>query len=312
MSIDVSIAITTYNEGEYHDFILSDIARQEIGDLKIEILLLEAGKYDEARAKQHLGRLSERLIFIQAPGLSRTASLNQLFEMAKGNLIVRLDARSHIDKHYFQKIYALSRDSGAENVGGVMAPIGRTSDQQLIAEIMRHPLSLGGGKSRNIAYRGYADSVYLGAFNKKKCRIDGKWFDDIHPKISEDSDLNFRLRKNGGKIFADSSIVVEHFPREDLKRIFKLCFNCGVGRGLFIIKHRVISAYRQLAPPIAALAFATLTIAGFFNILFYYAAVASLCVYLVLVIYAAVSLKKIWLKLAKRSMVLSDVICSGL
>lgn len=136
MNIDVSIVITTFNEGEYLDAILSDIGLQKTGDLQIEILLLEAGNYPEARARQHLGRLAGSLVFIQAPGLSRTESLNQLFEMARGEVIVRLDARSHIDMNYLQNIYTLSRDSGAENVGGVMAPIGRTPSQKLIAEIM--------------------------------------------------------------------------------------------------------------------------------------------------------------------------------
>ena len=292
MLIDITVVVTTFNEGEYLDSLLSDLGKQEIGGLRVEILLLEAGSYDESRAKKNLGEMCGVLSFLHSPGLSRTEALNHLFEKAKGSLIVRLDARSHVGNDYLRRIYELSRDSTAENVGGVMAPIGCSDEQQLIADIMRHPLSFGGGKSRNLSYRGYADSVYLGAYNKEKCVFGSKWFDHIHPKISEDSDLNYRLRANGGKVFVDSSIIVEHYPRENLKKFFKLCYNYGVGRGLFVLKYRAFSAHRQLAPPLAVGLLILFFIIGFYLKFFFYLAFVFICIYLAILVYAAVGLRK--------------------
>ena len=54
------------------------------------------------------------------------------------------------------------------------------------------------------------------------------WFDEKFPKISEDSDLNFRLRQFGKKVFVDASIKVEHFARETLVDFLKLSFNYGM------------------------------------------------------------------------------------
>ena len=51
------------------------------------------------------------------------------------------------------------------------------------------------------------------------------WFDERLPKISEDSDLNFRIRQMGGEIILDSNIIAWHYPRESLKTFFRLCFN---------------------------------------------------------------------------------------
>lgn len=273
----ITVAITTFNEGTYLDGLLEDLSRQNFSE-NFEIILVEAGSYDCERARRNLGCHAERLVFYHLAGLSRTHALNFIFDAAQGDLIVRLDARSHISSDYLTRICALSIESGAANVGGVMQPIGRTESQSIIAKIMSHPLSFGGAKARRPNFRGLADSVYLGAFHKLICHYGDEWFDSTHPKISEDSDLNYRLRRSGGSVFVDSAIVVEHYPREDLKSFFRLCFNYGAGRGIFIIKHRLFSAYRQLAPPLSFFMFWILAMLSFFN-----PAVSLLLFFLVLI-----------------------------
>jgi len=249
MTIDVSVVLTTFNDGEYLDRLLNDLRSQDLGEKSIEILLLDAGGYCYARAIKYLGEKSNCLKYISSPRLSRTLSLNKLFKESRGKLILRLDARSHIREDYIEKILQLSINTGASNVGGVMLPMGKTDSQMVVADIMRNPFAFGGSKSRSITYRGYVDSVYLGAFNRDSCVYGIEWFDSRHPKISEDSDLNYRIRKNGGTVFMDSSIVVEYYPRESLGSFYRLCYNYGVGRGLFICKQKTVSAWRQIVPP---------------------------------------------------------------
>ena len=289
--MDVSVAITTYSEGEYLDRLLKDLAAQKCG-LNFEIILVETGNYDIDRAHACLGDSFDKLTFIHKPRLSRTESLNLIFHQAKGNLIVRLDARSHIGAYYLEKIFQLSTKTGCENVGGVMLPVGLNDEQKLIAEIMKHPFSFGGGAFRKAVYRGYADSVYLGAYRKDQFMDDYEWFDSRHPKISEDSDLNYRIRMNGGKIFIDSSIVVQHYPRETLARFYKLCFNYGVGRGLFIIKHKIFSAYRQLAPPISLITAVSLLGFGLFYPPAIFLLVGLFAFYLIITSIVSISISK--------------------
>jgi len=249
MNVSVSVVITTFKDGEYLDLLLEDLSAQDFDEEKIEIMLLDAGGYCYERAVKFLGEKAGCLVYIKSPGLSRTSALNKLFKDSRGGLILRLDARSHISRDYIKKILQLSINSGASNVGGVMLPIGKTINQKLVADIMRSPFAFGGAKSRSITYKGYVDSVYLGAFSKDRCLYGDEWFDSRHPKISEDSDLNYRIRRNGGTVFMDSSIIVEHYPRENLRSFYRLCYNYGVGRGLFICKQRVVSAWRQIVPP---------------------------------------------------------------
>lgn len=255
MKIDASVVITTFNDGEYLDMLLSDIKSQDLEGFIIEVILLDAGGYSCERALKCLGDKSVLLKYIRSPGMSRPLALNCLFAESNGLIIIRLDARSHVGSDYVKKILNLSKNTGASNVGGVMRPIGKSSGQMLVSDIMRNPFAFGGGKSRSVAYKGYVDSVYLGAYNKGICCYGEEWFDSRNSKISEDSDLNYRIRRNGGSVYLDPSIIVEHYPRESLRAFYRLCYNYGVGRGLFVMKHRVVSAWRQVVPPALLIVF---------------------------------------------------------
>ncbi len=252
MRLLLSVILTSYNEGAHLDRLFQDLSNQDFDKNSYEILFLEAGNDSKERAIGKLGYSSSLLRYWRIPELSRTAALNFLVRESTGDLIVRLDARTHIDPDYLSRLYALSLRENVANVGGVQVPIGESQEQKNIALIMSHPLGLGGGKFRNKTYRGNVDSLYLGAFSRKYMPSQ-PWFDERLPKISEDSDLNFRIRQMGGEVILDSSIIAWHYPREDLKKFFRLCFNYGVGRALFLIKHRQFSAPRQLVLPCAFL-----------------------------------------------------------
>jgi len=249
MTPALSVIITSFNEGKNLERIFFDLTRQDFDENSYEILFLEAGNDSRDLAVNALNGISKLLKYWHIPACSRTAALNFLVKQAAANLIVRLDARTHIDQEYLSNIYALSMKEGVANVGGVQVPVGESKKQKLVALIMSHKLGLGGGKSRDTQYRGKVDSIYLGAFNRKYMP-EQPWFDESLPKISEDSDLNFRIRQLGGSIILDSSIVTWHYPRENLKLFFKLCFNYGVGRALFFIKHKKFSAPRQIVLPV--------------------------------------------------------------
>lgn len=248
----LSVVITSFNELDYLDRVFQDLSNQDFDKSKFEILFLEAGNDAMDRAINNLGDSWCLLRYWHIPRLSRTAALNFLVKESSGDLIVRLDARTHIAPDYLTKIYKLALIKKVANVGGVQIPIGESRAQSMIAIIMSHPLGLGGGKFRDKTYKGNVDSLYLGAFSRKYMP-EQPWFDEGQPKISEDSDLNFRIRKAGGKVFLDPDIIAWHYPRKSLKTFFKLCFNYGVGRALFIIKHRQFSAPRQLVLPFSFL-----------------------------------------------------------
>jgi succinoglycan biosynthesis protein ExoA len=287
--IDISIIITTFNDGYYLNQVLKDISCLEYNPNKLEILILEAGEFSADQARTLLGNYKDRLKFWHKSNLSRTAALNFLVKESIGNLVVRIDARSHIKPDYLNQIKSLSLGTKAANVGGVILPIGVSNEQKKIARFMLHPLAFGGAKFRKLSYVGEVDSVYLGAFNKLLMPPQ-PWFDELHSKISEDSDLNFRIRRDGQKIIVDSSIIVEHYPRETAKSFFKLCYNYGLGRGLFFLKNKQFSAVRQLFFPLAFLIALFLFCVGFFIPIFHLYLAAGSLIYLLIILTSAYNL----------------------
>lgn len=261
--MDASVVITTFKEDRHLARLLSELSAVSFDQRSFEILILDASNYSEEVAKRNLGKNADKLKFLSFPGLSRTDSLNKLFQIATGKLIIRLDARSSITPDYLEKIFQLALSTGAEVVGGTLSIKSLTNEQDIVAKLMIHPFCFGGANFRKLDFRGYVDSVYLGAFSASFLKEHKLTYDSVHPNISEDSDLNYRIRKLGGKIYMDSSIAVRHYPRENLISFFELCKNYGVGRGLFVLKHKQFMAMRQFIPPVSFLIAIALLIMGF-------------------------------------------------
>jgi len=281
--LQASVIIVSRGDQEFLNGLLDDLSNQDLAVDNFEILILEAGQDNSKETRFILKEKSKNLQYFHVPDLSRESSLNRLIENSSTDLIIRLDSRSSIRKDYLSKIIKLSKDKQAENVGGVMLPVYKNEIQKIIAYVMRSRWSFGGAKFRDPNFKGYVDTLYLGAFNRKKIHFK-EWFDEDHQGISEDSDLNYRIQKVGGKIFLDSTIVVKHYPRETFWQFFRLCFNYGKGRGLFIIKHKSFAAYRRLVPIFFYLFNLIMIILSFQSIAFLYISLGSLMIYSALIL----------------------------
>jgi succinoglycan biosynthesis protein ExoA len=174
--------------------------------------------------------------------------LNQGISAARGEIIVRVDAHSFYPEGYVKKLVELLETTGAANVGGVMLPGGETPVQQAIALAMQHPMGVGDAKFHLGNYHGWVDTVYLGAFKKEVFTAVGLY--DTRCRTNEDAELNIRIRKSGGKIYLDSSIRVEYLPRESFAQLAVQYFRYGQGRAYTTVKHRLVTSYRQVAPPL--------------------------------------------------------------
>lgn len=73
------------------------------------------------------------------------------------------------------------------------------------------------------------------------------------------------MRKLGKKVIIDSFIVAYHYPRENLAKFFRLCFNYELGCGPFLLKHKSLVAPRQFLFVACALAFLCVGVVAFLN-----------------------------------------------
>ncbi|HIM82826.1 MAG TPA: glycosyltransferase, partial [Nitrososphaerales archaeon] len=179
----------------------------------------------------------------------QSAALNIGIKESKGDFIIRADAHAIYDKNYITSTIHLLHKGVYENVGPVQISIGNTLIEKAIAKAMNSKIGMGNAKYR-LDKRGVFEvkSVWLGAW-KKETLIKINGFDENLP-ISEDFDLNYRLRKSGGKIAASNSIKAMYIVRKSLSGLFKQFYKYGFWKMKFLMKYPKEFQPRWMAPPV--------------------------------------------------------------
>ena len=124
--------------------------------------------------------------------------------------------------------------------------------ENAIAKAMNSKIGMGNAQYRLDKRRVFeVKSVWLGAWRKETLiKING--FDENLP-ISEDFDLNYRLRKSGGKIAASNSIKAMYIVRKSLSGLFKQFYKYGFWKMKFLMKYPKEFQPRWMAPPVFVL-----------------------------------------------------------
>jgi GT2 family glycosyltransferase len=141
--------------------------------------------------------------------------------------------------------------TGAVNVGGVMAAVGKTIFEKSVAGAMRSEFGVGASRFHTGGEAGPVDTVYLGAFRRDALIAIGG-FDERFTR-AQDWELNFRLRENGGVIYFDPRLHVTYRPRSTVRALAKQYFEYGRWRRVVSRRHKGTINYRYLAPPGCAL-----------------------------------------------------------
>jgi len=217
-----------------------------------EILVADAMSEDGTRdVVKELEREGLPVKLLDNPHKYQAYGLNLGIKKAKGDIIVRADAHCVYPPGYVKRCVELLEETGANNVGGVMAPRGKNLKQESVGMALSHPLGAGNAVWHLGTKKGYVDTVYLGTF-RKKLFDDIKYY-DTRCRTNEDAELNLRILKSGGKVFLDNSIRVIYYPRDNFKELALQYFRYGIGRAYTTLKHKKITSWRQLAPVVLIL-----------------------------------------------------------
>lgn len=214
---------------------------------------------------------------IDNPSGQRPAAMNVGIKAATGDVIIRIDAKTLIGPDYIEKCVRTLEESGADNVGGSQQPIvsfsrcHKTSSKQVtmhsltqlaVAIALGHFFCMGGAAFRLGKKSGLVDTVYLGCFKREVFDKVGL-FDEEAPVISEDSEMNFRIRSAGGKVYFNKEIMAYYYPRDTLIDVARLYFRYGGAKAGNFLKHKIL-AWRQFVPPIVLLTLLLLPLLGIF------------------------------------------------
>jgi len=248
----VSVILPVLNEEPHLEESVSAILSQYYLGVFEVILALGPSRDRTDEIARALAAGDSRVKLVANPTGKTAAGLNLAIATSNSQIIVRVDGHAKIPNNYLSLAVEILRKTGAVNVGGVMAAEGVTNFEIAVARAMRSPLGVGASRFHTGGEAGEVDTVYLGAFRREAINAVGG-FDERYTR-AQDWELNYRLRKNGGKIYFDPRLQVTYRPRPNLRKLAKQYFQYGRWRRVVSRSHSGTINLRYLAPPFTLIA----------------------------------------------------------
>jgi succinoglycan biosynthesis protein ExoA len=250
MNLPVTIILPTLNEKEYIEACLDSLSSQDYASIS-EILVVDGGSSD---GTQNLVRArNSKIRLIHNPKMTAAAAMNLGIENCSTDVFVRVDAHTEYAKDYVSKSVETFLKQNAQVVGGLMRPTGTTSFGRAVAAVTSSPFGVGPGKFHYSEKLQEVDTVYLGIFDKKFVLDVGGYDEDSLQWAAEDQELNFRIRRAGGKIILDPSIHSTYFPRDNPRALGRQYHNYGMCKASTLAKHKTLPYWRPLVPAMMVL-----------------------------------------------------------
>jgi succinoglycan biosynthesis protein ExoA len=243
-----SVIVPCRNERAFVDAFLDALAAQRLPvDWSVEWLVADGGSDDGTREwLDARARVDARLFVVDNPRRIVSTGLNACLARARGEVIARLDVHTtYADDYLAQCLTALER-SGADNVGGPWVAAGDTPMQRAIAAAFQSRWVVGGARSRDTAYEGPAETVYLGCWPRATFERFGG-FDEALVR-NQDDEHNLRMVRGGGRVWQSAAIRSIYRPRAGLAQLFAQQRQYGYWRAFVLRKHGAPASWRQLAP----------------------------------------------------------------
>jgi glycosyltransferase involved in cell wall biosynthesis len=245
----ISVILPVLNEAPHLEESVLAILSQDYQGIFEVILALGPSQDRTNEIANVLVSRDNRVKLVANPTGKTAAGLNLAIAASQSSVIVRVDGHAKIPNNYLSLAIEILRETGAVNVGGVMAAQGISKFEKAVARAMRSPLGVGASRFHTGGESGEVDTVYLGAFRREAIVAAGG-FDERYTR-AQDWELNHRLRKNGGKIYFDPRLHVTYRPRPNLVKLAKQYFQYGTWRRVVSRSHSGTINLRYLAPPFA-------------------------------------------------------------
>lgn len=227
MSKKVSVVMPLYNEEKYIANCIESLLLQDFPKEDMEWIFVDGMSKDAT--KEILMNYKEKypeLIHI-CDNLKKIVpcAMNIGIAQAQGKYIIRLDAHADYASDYISKCVYCLENTDADNVGGVAETKSRGFVGETIAMMLSSKFGVGNSQFRTNGKSGYVDTVPFGAFRRE---VFEKWGDYDERLIrNQDNEMNYRIRKNGGKIYMAEDIHLSYYCRDSIRGIVKMALQNG-------------------------------------------------------------------------------------
>jgi succinoglycan biosynthesis protein ExoA len=245
----VSVIMPVRNEEPY----LADAVRHVLdqdypGELEI-VLSVGPSRDRTEQIARDLAAREPRLTVVPNPSGEIPAGLNIALDAARYDILARMDGHALMSAGYLREGVAELAETGAADLGGVMAAEGTTTFQRAVAWGMTSKAGVGSAAWHTAGGAGPADSAYLGIYRREAVKQAGGW--DESMLRAEDWELNYRIRHNGGLIWFTPKLRVTYRPRRTVRTLASQYWHYGRWRRVVMRSYPETASLRYLAPPAA-------------------------------------------------------------
>ncbi|MGC5167347.1 glycosyltransferase family 2 protein [Luteimicrobium sp. DT211] len=233
----------------------------------LDVVLAVGPSHDRTREiAEELALRDPRVHVVDNPTGSRSEGLNLATGAAAlvggggADVLVRFDGHAVLPVGYVRQAVRVLDRTGADVVGGMMVPVGRTPFQSAVARAMAHPAGIGATSFHTGGEAGPAHTVYLGVFRRASLERAGGY--DPTLVRAEDWDLNRRIRSGGGLVWFDPELQVVYHPRRTVRDLARQFWRTGMWRREIVRRHPTTASPRYLAPPALVLGLAASLVLG--------------------------------------------------
>jgi len=225
----VSIIIPTRNEEKFIEKCLRSFLDSDYPGELIEIIVVD-GKSDD-RTEEIVGKISSsdnRVQLIKNEKKITPVAMNLGIKASKGEYVFFSGAHSEMPSDYVKKCIQHALETNADNVGGVVKTEPRVNSAvgRAIAEVLSHPIGVGGAKFRTgVSRPTEVDTVPFGCYKREVFERIGYFNEQL--VRNQDIELNLRLKRAGGKIVLFPDIEFTYFARSTYKDLWRNSFGNG-------------------------------------------------------------------------------------
>lgn len=248
----VSVIMPVLNEEAHLREAVAGVLSQAYGG-ELELILAIGPSHDAtAEIAAELSARDPQIVIVDNPSGRTPDALNAALRAARHDIIVRVDGHGVLSPGYIDLAVRLLEETGAANVGGLMAAEGTTDFEKAVALAMTSPLGVGSAKFHTGGTAGPAPTVYLGVFRREWLDAVGG-YDPAYTR-AQDWEMNHRLREAGGVIWFTPDLRVTYRPRGTLGRLARQYRDYGRWRRVVMDQHPQTVSLRYLAAPAATTA----------------------------------------------------------
>lgn len=227
-NITVSVVMPVYNEEKYIEKCVDSLLMQDYPLENMEWIFVDGCSQDRTveLLEQYKIGYPKLIKVLSNPNKIVPYAMNIGISESVGKYIVRLDAHADYATDYISKCVYYLETVDADNVGGVAETKSNGFVGNAIAKMLSSKFGVGNSQFRTNGQSGYVDTVPFGAFKRDVFSKYGGY--DERLVRNQDNEMNYRIRKNGGKIYLANNIRLSYYCRDSIQGISNMARKNGM------------------------------------------------------------------------------------